>query len=820
MTAATIDLPPVSTSEENLPIFDPLPLLTQELKLPSRQIEAVLKLLADGSTVPFIARYRKEMTGGLDEVQIRTIEERQEYLRELDKRRQNILKNIQEQAKLTPELHQQILACTTKATLEDLYLPYKRKKKTRASVAREKGLEPLAQLILSQPLEGVPLEAATAYISAEPEKEVADAEAALAGARDIIAEIMAEQAPIRAKLRELLGKEGVVVSTAVPEKTQSHTKYEQYYQFREKLSSIPSHRFLAIRRGQREGILKLTLELDTSAILQDIDQQMGVNLQSPFAVVLREALQDGFQRLLYPAVENELLGGLKERSDLTAVQVFANNLRNLLLASPLGGHPVLGIDPGIRTGCKCVALDATGKFLDKLTIFPEQEAQKEKAKEEFLAFVKQHQPEAIAIGNGTAGRETESFVRKTLAEAEITNIMIVPVNESGASVYSASPQAREEFPDLDLTFRGSISIARRLQDPLAELVKIEPKSIGVGQYQHDVQKNLLERKLSDVVESCVNHVGVELNTASAALLSYVSGIGPKLAKEIVQFRETHGLFDQRQKLNEVSGFGPKTFQQAAGFLRIRTAQHPLDASAVHPERYELVEKMAQDLGVELSQLIGNTEMVEKIDIRQYISEEVGEPTLRDILDELKKPGRDPRHQFEPPQFREDVRTVEELKPGMILDGIVTNVAAFGVFVDIGVHHDGLLHISRLSDRYIKDPHQVISVGERVKVRILEVDTARKRIQLTTRLEDGPPRQQRPRRGDSEKARNNKKNQAPRPQTAQAQAATGQKSAAPKPQRNTYTAQPKEKVVKTEAPIVGDGKPTAQQLEALMKKFAH
>lgn len=711
--------------------FNPVPTLSNELKISQNQISAVLTLFADGNTVPFIARYRKEVTGSLDEVQIRTIEERHEYLQELNKRRETILKSIEEQGKLSEELKAKILSCQTKSRLEDLYLPYKPKRRTRATIAKEKGLEPLAQTICAQGESGNPVEEATAFINAE--KEVADADAALAGARDIVAEWYSENAEVRGMLRDYMEKEGTLVSEPVPEKTEKPTKYEQYYKFKERLAKIPSHRFLAIRRGEREGILKVKIELESEPFLNRSFAKMEVKDNSPFAEQMKLAIQDGYQRLLVTSVEKDIAGQLKNRSDEAAVDVFAQNLRHLLLSAPLGGKGVIGIDPGLRTGCKCVAVDNTGKYLDTMTIFPTQgEAKAAKAKELVLEFVKKYNPIAIAIGNGTGGRETELFVKQVLKEAEITEIIILQVNESGASVYSASDIAREEFPKLDLTIRGAISIARRLQDPLAELVKIEPKSIGVGQYQHDVHQPLLQKKLGEVVESCVNHVGVELNTASASLLSYVAGIGPALAKKIVKHREEQGAFKARQKLLDISGLGPKAFQQAAGFLRIRDGENPLDTSAVHPERYELVETIAKDMGIGISELLKNEEAVNKIEVDKYVSDNVGLLTLQDIISELKKPGLDPRNNFEPPQFRDDVTDIKDLEVGMEFEGIITNVTAFGVFIDIGVHQDGLVHISQLTDKYIKSPSEVVSVGDKLKVKVLEVDTERKRISLTAR----------------------------------------------------------------------------------------
>ncbi len=710
--------------------FDPSPTIAQELNLPLSGVRAVAKLLDESATVPFIARYRKEMTGSLDEVQIRAIEERRGYLTDLEKRRDTVLESIESQGKLTEELKKSILECTTKTALEDLYLPYKPKRRTRAMIAKERGLEPLADLLASQTMDGDPLSAAEAYINAE--KEVPDAEAALAGARDILAERMAEDAEVRATCRKHLMETGEVQTEVLEDKKEERTKFEQYYDYNEPLAGIPSHRFLAIRRGEREGVLKVKLTCESEPMVRAILGKFNHQAASPFAEQVDQAARDSYQRLLLPSVETDVRLDLKTRSDEEAVKVFAENLRSILLAAPLGGRSVLGIDPGIRTGCKCVVVDSTGKFLAHDTIYPDRH--KQAAEQTVLSFLVKYKPFAIAIGNGTAGRETEQFVRRLLKETNQQNVVVVSVNESGASVYSASDLAREEFPELDVSIRGSISIARRLQDPLAELVKIDPQSIGVGQYQHDVLQTLLHRKLDEVVESCVNFVGVELNTASAPLLSHVSGIGPTLAKKIIKHRDKNGAFRSRNDLRKVSGLGPKTFEQAAGFLRIATSENPLDNSAVHPERYDLVERMAEDLGVAMQELVGNEKLAGSIQLQPYVGDGVGLPTLQDILDELKKPGRDPRESFEPPKFRDDVMELTDVQPGMELEGIVTNVTQFGAFVDIGVHQDGLVHISELADHYVKDPHDVVKSGDKLTVRVLDVDVERKRISLSARKE--------------------------------------------------------------------------------------
>ncbi len=712
-----------------------IPRLAAELNIAPRQVLAVAKLLFEGSTIPFIARYRKEVTENLDEVQIGKIQERLEYYKDLEERRTTILASIGEQGKLTDDLKAKILACTTKNALEDLYLPFKPKRRTRAMIAREKGLEPLAAMILQQPVSGHPDEAAKAFVDAE--KKVESVEDALSGARDIVAELASENAEIRAFARQYFAANGVVVSEAVKDATKEPTKFEQYYDFKEKAVDIPSHRYLAIRRGENEGVLKRSFTVDVDPILKRMCELMKVNDRSPFAIHLRTALEDSYKRLIAPSVETDVSVDLKMKADRAAVEIFAKNLRSLLLAAPLGGRAVIAVDPGIRTGCKVAALDATGKFLANTTLYLSQGDRSEmEARIDLAKLIAKCQPAAIAVGNGTGGRETEGFIRDTLKKANIKNVMVIQVNESGASIYSASEVARDEFPDLDLTVRGAISIGRRLQDPLAELVKLDPKSIGVGQYQHDVHQPLLAQKLEDVVVSCVNHVGVELNTASAFLLARVSGIGNSLAKKIVSHRDKTGAFTSRAGLLKVSSLGPKAFEQAAGFLRLRSGDHPLDASAVHPERYALVEKMAKDVGVDLKDLVGSKELADKIDIRKYVSAEVGEPTLKDIIAELKKPGRDPRETFEAPCFRDDVNTMEDLKPGMELMGIVTNVTAFGAFVDIGVHQDGLVHVSALSEKYITDPAEVVQTGDRVKVWVIDVDIPRKRIALSAK---GPGR---------------------------------------------------------------------------------
>jgi uncharacterized protein len=711
-------------------VFDAIPAIASELALAPDRVAAVLRLEAEGGTVPFIARYRKEATGGLDETRIRAILERRAYLEDLGKRREAIRESIAAQGKLTPELLAALDACRTKTELEDFYLPFRPKRKTRASMARERGLGPLAERILAQPRIGDPEREAAPFV--DPARDVPDGAAALAGARDIVAEAMAERADLRALARETFSRQGTLVSKVVKKKVAggTPTRFEDYYDYSEPVTRIPSHRFLAVRRGEKEGVLSVGVEAPEDGLIASLLRGMGHRPGTPFSEHLREAVRDGFARLLAPAVEKDVLADLKERSDRAAVEVFASNLRDLLLAAPLGGKPVLGVDPGFRTGGKCAALDGTGRLLAHGTIHPFEPRRADEAARAVRDLVATHRPAAIAVGNGTAGRETMDFLREALGPAGPEAPLLVSVNEAGASVYSASDAAREEFPDLDLTVRGAISIARRLMDPLAELVKIEPKALGVGQYQHDVDQGLLAAKLDEVVESCVNLVGVEVNTASAALLARVAGLRPSVALSIVAHRSARGPFRGRRELLDVAGLGPRAFEQAAGFLRIRGASNPLDASAVHPERYGLVAEIAKDLGVGLAELVGNADLAGRIDARRYVRADAGEPTLRDIVSELAKPGRDPRESFTAPSFRDDVRKIEDVRPGMTFTGVVTNVAAFGAFVDIGVHQDGLVHVSELADRYVRDPHEVVRAGQRLPVTVLAVDVPRRRISLS------------------------------------------------------------------------------------------
>ena len=709
--------------------------IAEECKLPPAGVEAVVRLLAEGASVPFIARYRKEQTGGLDEVQIRTIEEKNAYYVEVQARRRTILTEIESQGKLTPELRAQIESAWNKTVLEDLYLPFKPRRRTRAAMARERGLEPLAERILAQPLSGVPEHEARRFV--DPGKDVPDARSALAGARDIVAEAVAERRDVRTHLRSVFASEGVLACAPVKAKTKERTKFETYYDFRERVGRIPSHRFLAIHRGEAEGVLRVGITIDEERAAGRVAQLVKHNPRSPFAGELASAVTDAIARLLAPSLESELRTEMKVSADRDAVAVFAENLRGLLLAAPLGRKVVIGIDPGQRTGCKCVVVDDTGKLLAHTVLhLVAGDRALTAARDELRAWIAKYTPFAIAVGNGTHGRETADFCREVVkptgGHASGAAPLVVLVSESGASVYSASDVARDEFPDLDLTVRGAVSIARRLQDPLSELVKIDPKAIGVGQYQHDVNQPTLARKLDEVIESCVNAVGVELNTASAPLLAHVAGVGPALAKKIAAYRDQHGAFRSRKGLLGVPGLGPKAFEQCAGFVRIRGGEQPLDASAVHPERYALVSRIAADAKVALEDVIGHADVVARLPWPRYVSADVGLPTLEDIQRELVKPGRDPRQAFEPPAFRDDVRKLEDLAPGMVLEGVVTNVTAFGAFVDVGVHQDGLVHVSQLSDRFVKDPHEVARVGDTIKVRVLGVDLARRRIALSAR----------------------------------------------------------------------------------------
>jgi len=718
--------------------------IAQQVNVPLKSLISTIELLDGGGAVPFIARYRKEATGNLDEVQIRAIQEKVEYFRELEARRQTILQSVSEQGKLTPELQAKIEAVLEKNELEDLYLPFKPKRRTKASVAREKGLEPLAQSLWDQdPAAPTLAELAAPFV--DPEKGVASIEEALEGARHIVAEWMNENAEFRKALRQMMMEDGVVVSRAVEGVNDPEGKFRMYADYREPAAKIPSHRMLAIRRGAREGFLTFEIELDPAKPLAFLKSQV-IRTQGECAAQLALAVEDAYQRLLNPSIQAEVRLELKNRSDEEAIRVFRENLENLLLAPPAGMLSVLAVDPGLRTGCKIAVVDDTGKFLDHAVIYPlEPKHDVAGSVRTLAALIQKHHVRAIAIGNGTGSREAHAFVQDFLRQARLDSVFSVVVNESGASVYSASEIARQEFPDLDLTVRSAISIARRLQDPLAELVKIDPKSIGVGQYQHDVDPRKLKQSLEGVVESCVNRVGVDLNTASWALLRYVSGINERTAMKIVEYRDRNGRFRNRTQLMDVPGFGPKTFEQSAGFLRIRGGDNPLDMTAVHPESYPLVERIAQSLGVTVPELIAKPELVEGVKAEEYLSATAGIYTLRDILEELKKPGRDPREKFVAPKFREDVREIADLVPGMILEGTVTNVTRFGAFIDLGVHQDGLVHISEISHRYVRDAGEVVKVGQIVKVQVLAADPKAKRIALSMKaLEPKAPPQKRQR----------------------------------------------------------------------------
>lgn len=698
-------------------------IVAQELNIGSKQVQATLNLLDEGATVPFISRYRKEMTGSLDEVQVAAVRDRVTQLRELDKRKEAILKSIEEQGKLTAELKELVLAAETMTLLEDIYLPYKPKRKTKASVAREKGLEPLALSILDQDQSKPDLEA-VAFIDAE--KGVNNLEEALQGARDIIAEIISENVDARVNMRTLFFDKGIYKAEVLKGKEEEGIKYKDYFEWSEPVKSAPSHRVLAMRRGEKELILKLDALPEEDDAIQ-ILEKLFLKANNAKAAQVKTALEDGYKRLLKPSMETEARLKSKQLADEEAIRVFAENARQLLLSSPLGQKRVLALDPGFRTGCKLVCLDEQGKLLENTTVYPHTGPGVAKEAAQNIHFlVEKYQIEAIAIGNGTAGRETEDFVNAL----GLPSVQVVMVNESGASIYSASDIAREEFPDHDVTVRGAVSIGRRLMDPLAELVKIDPKSIGVGQYQHDVDQNKLQVSLDDTVMSCVNAVGVELNTASKQILAYVSGLGPQLAQNIVDYRNLHGAFKNRDSLKKVARLGDKAFEQAAGFLRIRNSNHPLDASAVHPERYALVAQMAKDLNCKVEDLLKSEDLRKQINLQKYITDEVGLPTLKDILAELAKPGRDPREQFEAFAFADGINKIDDLRVGMKLPGIVTNITNFGAFVDIGVHQDGLVHLSQMADKFISNPNEVVKVQQRVEVTVVEVDAARKRISLS------------------------------------------------------------------------------------------
>lgn len=698
--------------------------ISNEFGVTERVAGNVISLLSDGATVPFIARYRKEMTNTMNEETVADIKKRLEQLEELDKRKEFVLKSIAEQEKLTPELERQIRDAATMQDVEDLYLPYKPKRRTKAEIARQKGLEPLAKMIMSQNNDDVN-GMAKRFINKE--KGINNEDEALKGACDIMAEWISENINGRNKIRKIYHKEGVINSTLVKGKEEEAQTYKQYFNFNESLAKAASHRILALFRAEDEGLLKVKLSINADDALNVLD---GIFLKNDNAStdLVQDAIDDAWKRLLEPSIETEMRALYKEKADEVAVKVFAENLRQLLLAAPLGKKRVLAIDPGFRTGCKVVILNEYNALIHNETIYPhppQNETHQAAAKIRYL--VQAYKIDVIAIGNGTAGRETEDFIRSIKFDRDITAVM---VNESGASIYSASKVARDEFPDYDITVRGAVSIGRRLIDPLAELVKIDPKSIGVGQYQHDVNQKMLGDELNSVVESCVNAVGVELNSASEQLLSYVSGVGPQLASNIVQYRNENGGFASRTDLKKVPRLGAKAFEQCAGFLRIHGAKQPLDASAVHPESYHIVEKMAKKLGVKVNELIGNEELISKITPNDYIENDFGIETINDIINELKKPGRDPRKTFEVFEFDKNIRTINDLRQGMQLVGIVTNITAFGCFVDVGVHQDGLVHISQMSSRFITDPNEVVKLNQKVKVTVTDVDIPRKRISLS------------------------------------------------------------------------------------------
>lgn len=707
-------------------------LVANELSLTTRQVRATFDLLSEGGTVPFIARYRKEATNSLDEVQVLAIRDRLAQLAELDKRREAILKSLEERSLLTDALKNAVAKAKNMVELEDVYLPFRPKRRTKAMAAREKGLEPLAQQIFDCLLDN-PKKTAETFIS--DEKGVATTDDALSGARDIIAEWINENQQVRSQARNYWTKKSAIKSVVVPGKEVDAIKFRDYYDWSESIESAPSHRVLALLRGENEGLLKVEVAPYADDLIKQLENFL-IKRRNPCADQIKLALADCYKRLLSPSMETEIRQHFKDKADAEAIKVFSDNVKQLLMAPPLGQIETLAIDPGFRTGCKLAVLDAQGKLLHHDVIYlHEAEAAKEltgsTAAKKILDLCTKYNIGAVAIGNGTAGRETESFVKKLpLKKSDGTRPPIVMVNESGASIYSASEVARAEFPDLDLTVRGAVSIGRRLMDPLAELVKIEPKSIGVGQYQHDVDQAALQNSLDDAVTSCVNSVGVELNTASKQLLTYVSGLGPQLAGNIVKHREENGAFKSRTDLKKVPRLGAKAFEQAAGFLRIHDGKNPLDQSAVHPESYSVVDTMASDIGCKVAELIQKEELRKRIDIQKYVNEKVGLPTLRDILAELAKPGRDPRDRFEPVEFAEGINSINDLKPGLVLDGVVTNVTAFGAFVDIGVHQDGLVHISELADKFVKVPADVVKVQQKVKVKVLSVDADRKRISLS------------------------------------------------------------------------------------------
>ena len=730
-------------------------IIAAELGLKDAQIQSTADLLDQGGTVPFIARYRKEITGSLDEMAITAIRDRLHQLEELDTRKASVLKSLEENGHLTETLKEKVLAAKTLAALEDLYLPFRPKRRTKATIAREKGLEPLALALLKQENRD-PEKMAAGYLNAE--MTVASITDALEGARHIIAEIINEDPLVRERMRELYVNKGIIQCKVATDKEIEGAKYRNYFDWKEPAATVPSHRLLAMRRGEKEDMLNLAMR-PTEEDALNLITTMYLRGDGPDSVQVHMAILDSYRRLLSRSMETELRLVTKQKADDQAIRIFARNLRQLLLSPPLGPKSVMGIDPGFRTGCKVACLDRQGQLMHYDTVYPHMNAKKDRhAAETIAALCSRFHVEAIAIGNGTAGRETESFVRSIDAVEQIPVLM---VNESGASIYSASETARREFPDLDLTIRGAVSIARRLMDPLSELVKIEPKSIGVGQYQHDVDQSALKKTLDDVVISCVNGVGVDVNRASVELLTYVSGMGPQLAANIVAYRNENGPFDSRAKLKDVPRLGPKAFEQSAGFLRILDGIDPLDASAVHPESYPVVDAMARNLGCTVTDLLHNAALRDKIDLSRYVSDRIGLPTLQDILAELAKPGRDPREDFTSIDFAGHINQIADLKPGMSLPGVVTNVTAFGAFVDIGVHQDGLVHISELADHFVRDPSEIVALNQRVTVTVIDVDQERRRISLSMKTIPGQrsaaPEKKRTRRpGPTEGKKKNQK----------------------------------------------------------------
>ncbi|HAT7740823.1 TPA: S1 RNA-binding domain-containing protein [Vibrio vulnificus] len=742
-------------------------LIAQELNVRPEQVTAAVALIDDGNTVPFIARYRKEVTGGLDDTQLRNLDSRLSYLRELDDRRQTILKSIQEQGKLTAELESEILTADSKTRLEDLYLPYKPKRRTKGQIAIEAGLEPLADTLWNHP-QTEPESEAIRYINAD--KGVEDSKAALDGARAILMERIAEDANLLEKIRQYLNRHAEIVSRVVAGKEHEGEKFKDYFEHNEAISKVPSHRALAMLRGRNEGFLSLTLNADPQQEESVRQSYCETLIADHYGVMLSSAPADNWRKQVISwawrikvsmHMETELMAAMKERAEIEAIEVFATNLKDLLMAAPAGPRATLGLDPGLRTGCKVAVVDATGKVLATDTIYPHvPQNQYDRAMQTVAALIKQHNVDLIAIGNGTASRETDAFAADFIQRGNL-KVQKIMVSEAGASVYSASELAAKEFPNMDVSLRGAVSIARRLQDPLAELVKIDPKSIGVGQYQHDVSQSMLAKRLDAVVEDCVNAVGVDVNTASAALLTRVAGLSTTLAQNIVDFRDEHGRFDSRTTLKKVPRLGPKAFEQCAGFLRIMDGKNPLDASSVHPEAYPVVKAIAEKNQKAVKALIGDSSFLKGLRAVDYTDEHFGVPTVTDIIKELDKPGRDPRPEFKTATFAEGIHNVSDLEVGMILEGVVSNVANFGAFVDIGVHQDGLVHISALTDRFVSDPREVVKAGDIVKVKVMEVDVQRKRIALSMRLSDEPGQDNRSQRAATPRGQQERRAPSPR-----------------------------------------------------------